>query len=128
MTKIRSITKEEGKRRILDFLGRVSLSVSTEKEMQHDLSICLEENHFNFKREYWLGDNGIIDFYFPDEKIGLELKIKKGSPISIFRQLERYSLSDDIESLILLTNKSMGVPKLSTGKNVILMSAGRSWL
>lgn len=73
------------------------------------------------KREVYLGkmkdigdlDLGIIDFMIDD--IGVEIKIK-GSPLEIFRQIERYALHPSINHVVLITNVTMTLPETVNGK------------
>lgn len=71
---------------------------------QNAVAAWLDHHHVNYRREYDLG-TGPIDFYFPDYRIGLELKVK-GSVPAVLRQLQRYAQSSEIDALILLTGRA----------------------
>src|SRR5215510_3383221 len=73
-----------------------------EIDLQDGLSRVFDLNQVTYVREYDLGPNsGRIDFFLPDSRIGVELKVQ-GSPTGVLRQLYRYTLSPSIDSLILV--------------------------
>lgn len=75
-----------------------------ERDFQNAVAEWLTREGVTFEREYSTG-HGPIDFYLPDNRIGLELKVK-GSPAAVLRQLQRYAQSDAIDALVLLTGKA----------------------
>jgi hypothetical protein len=87
----------------LEILKSYRYSVGSEDTFQRGVEQALQRHGIVFLREHQLGpEYGRIDFYVPDAKIGIELKVK-GSPSQVLRQLHRYALSPDISALILLT-------------------------
>lgn len=56
--------------------------------------------------EHRFPTNGRIDFYFPDSKIGLEVKVK-GTTGAIVRQLYTYEEDSSIHGLILVTTRRL---------------------
>lgn len=77
-------------------------------------------------KELSLDKDNIIDFFVYDG-IGIEVKIK-GSKREIFRQCTRYCEFDEIKSLILITNLSMGFPEQINGKDCYVFKLGNAWL
>lgn len=75
-----------------------------EAELQDQIETVLVENKVLFKREYVLDKESRIDFYLPDSKTGVEVKVKGGASI-VSGQLSRYANSDQIENLILITTR-----------------------
>src|SRR5574341_431700 len=75
--------------------------IGLELDFQNAVAAVLDQANVNYVREYQTGD-GPIDFYFPEDHIGLELKVK-GSPAAVVRQLQRYAKCDDIAVIVLLT-------------------------
>lgn len=118
---------QEQIKKIIDLVYCHTLSLYDEKELQQEISTLLKDKKQIFNKEYYLDSRNIIDFYFPDNKIGMEVKIK-GSSIKIYRQCERYCSFDQIEHLILATNKSMGLPKTIKNKNIYVIKLGEAWL
>lgn len=108
----------------LSLKGR-KLNLSNEKILQTDIQKIFEYSDIEFKREVKLGDLGIVDFMI--DTLAVEIKIKNGtSAMNIYRQLERYSESSDIEGILLMTSKTMSLPGDINGKPVYVLSLGRS--
>jgi len=80
--------------------------IGSEIDLQRGLEQVLSQHGIAFCREYSLQpDYGRIDFYLPDYKCGVELKVK-GAPSEVLRQLYRYAQSPDISALILITTRA----------------------
>lgn len=103
------------------------LNLQNEKELQIELEAILLESGINFTREFYLSKTDIIDFYFPDICVGMEVKIAK-APKQIFKQLDRYTKSDQISEIILITSKTMGLPDKINEKPAHLIKLSNSWL
>ena len=113
-------------------IAHSKLNLSDEKILQSEIYTILVNNFskdckvFAEKR---LSNKDIIDFVLErnnGEKIGIEVKIK-GSPKNIYRQLARYS-EHNLDSIILLTNKAMGLPNKINNSELFYFNLGRSWL
>lgn len=102
-------------------------NLNNEKLLQNEIFEAL--NSFNIFREVKLSDKDIIDFVIENNeiKIGIELKIK-GSPKQIYRQLERYVENNKLDTIILITNRSMGLPEFINSTPLYFFNLGRSWL
>jgi hypothetical protein len=96
-----------------------------EKLIQSELEDILSE--FGFIREYVLSKESIVDFYNPTTKQAIEIKVK-GSAMSIYRQVERYCMFECVDSIILLTAKTMNLPIEINGKPTFVVSLGKAWL
>lgn len=96
-----------------------------EKTIQAEIFIHLEP--LGFEREYRLSKGSIVDFYRPLDGLAIEVKVK-GSPMRIYEQLERYCKFDQVRSILLVTNKSMGLPEEINGKQAYVASLGEAWL
>lgn len=97
------------------------LPLHDEKYLQVEIGRLLPE----FKREYSLDANSTIDFFH--NGIGIEVKIK-GSRREIYRQIERYCRFKELHTLILATNRAMGLPKKINNVSCIVVNFGRAWL
>ncbi len=97
--------------------------VCNEAELQAGIAEVLEKAGVAFKREHRLNKSDIIDFYLPDQKAGIEVKVD-GSMTDVARQLDRYALSDQIGILFLVTTKHKHtlVPKVLKGKKIIVIA------
>src|SRR5215813_13167527 len=92
--------------RFIEILKSYRYSVGSEDAFQRGVEQALQRHGVVFLREHQLGpDYGRIDFYVPDGKVGIELKVK-GSPSQVLRQLHRYAYCPDISALILLTSRT----------------------
>ena len=90
----------------LEILKSYRYSVGSEDTFQRGVEQALRAHGIVFFREYQLGSRyGRIDFYVPDGKVGIELKVN-GSPSQVLRQLHRYAYCPDISALILLTARA----------------------
>lgn len=100
--------------------------VGTEKQIQQDISDYLTTIGVEHTREIQLSDSDIPDFKFC-EGVFAEVKIK-GSKMLIYKQCERYCQHDDVKALILITNKTIPLPKTINGKRVYVINLSNSWL
>lgn len=82
------------------------IPIGQELAMQQAVAEILDREGCLFEREFDLGPGrGRIDFYLPTIRVGLELKVK-GSPADVLRQLQRYTTSDQIDALILVSGRA----------------------
>lgn len=102
-------------------------SLHDEKILQEEIEDELIANDINYLREYRLSNRSIIDFYFPDEKIGMEIKIK-GSVFKIFDQVKRYADFDSVDEIILVSSKFVNLPKKINDKDAHFISLSEAFL
>lgn len=107
-------------------LSKYRFSLNDEKALQLELQKALTNEEISFKKEYFLDKHNIVDFYAGD-CVGIEVKIK-GSKREIYKQILRYSKFDDIKSILLITNKSIGNPPLFEDKKLVVLNLGTAWL
>lgn len=112
---------------VAGILAKHKFTLSDERALQNEIAVVLEAKGFNIDREVRLSNRDCIDFMIRMSGIGIEVKIK-GSAADIYRQCKRYCESDKIHRLILVTNRSMGLPDKINGKDCYLLSLGKSWL
>jgi predicted AAA+ superfamily ATPase len=110
---------------LMNALSSRRFSLENEKELQRQIFEALDPI-VSIEREARLDDRSIIDF-LTDDGIGIEVKIK-GSAREILRQCERYAKLDQVKSLIIVTNRSMGFPASLNGKPCWVVNLGRAWL
>lgn len=104
------------------------LNLESEKQTQQQLYVLLNKfipTHL-IKKEYELDKINRIDFMIA-AGIGIEVKLKQGKR-KIFKQVERYCAFDDVKSLILVTNTSIGMPKQINGKDIYVFQLSKQWL
>ncbi len=111
---------------IVERLRKYRFFLESEKQLQEDLYRSFNKKDKPIK-EYRLDRRNIIDFYYQRDKIGIEVKIK-GSKRQIYDQLVRYSNFDDIDCIILVTCKSMGLPEQINGKRCYYYNLSEAWM
>lgn len=99
--------------------------LNNEKETQSEIERKFTEAGLSFTREHRLDGENIIDFLVGD--IGIEVKLK-GKPKDIYRQLQRYAEFQQVNHIILVTAKSMGLPAEINGKSVYYINISKNWL
>lgn len=113
---------------ILTILGSKRFPLHDEKALQASIYDIFLSNlpTSTVDREFILDAKNTIDFLI-NGKYGVEVKIK-ASKRAIYKQCERYCQFDSIESLILVTNTSMGFPEQINGKDCYILNLGKAWL
>lgn len=109
---------------IISILAGKKFSLHSEKELQRELFQALSTKTHTIA-EYPLDKQNIIDFYC--EGIGIEVKIK-GNRKNILKQCQRYCEFSDIKSLVLVTNRAMGLPASINNKPCAIVNLGLGWL
>lgn len=101
--------------------------LTDEKRLQGEIFLALQSRiqSDTVQKEYTLDDKNRIDFLIGS--VGIEVKIK-GSKRDIYKQCERYCGFDTIKELVLVTNKSMGLPGKINGKDCFIIKLGMAWL
>lgn len=102
-------------------------NLQDEKELQIQMFKCLISLPIRTEKEHHLDENNIPDFFFPDQGIALEIKIK-GSARKIYSQCERYAAFAAVQAIILITNRSMGFPNKIIGKPSYYIKLSNAWL
>jgi hypothetical protein len=107
--------------------GRFRLTV--EKQTQADIFAHLSGYipAMKISREHRLSGADIPDFLI-DDTIVIEVKLKSAKSPAVFDQLERYAAHCCVKEIVLVTNKSMGLPPEIGGKAAYYLSLGRAWL
>lgn len=91
---------------IANWLGEWTFrSLSLEAQLQEEITFILQESKYEFESEYILGPHSRVDFYLPQPKIGIEVKV--GSRTNqVMRQIHRYNGYDQISGIILITSRA----------------------
>lgn len=106
-------------------LSLYRLTLSREKTLQDEISKILTTNKIEHRREVRLSDKDCIDFLIGN--VGMEAKLQ-GAAMAIYKQCERYCGYPEVKELLLVTNRSIGLPKEINGKPTYLLSLGKGWL
>ncbi len=100
----------------------VRFAIAVEDHLQDQLAEVLAA--LGPAREHDLAPHGRVDFWFPDARLALEVKVQ-GSPSSVARQLVGYAQHPSVRALLLVTGRRrLGslVPPLINGKPVDVVS------
>lgn len=103
-------------------------NLTNEKKLQAEVFETLASscNNLTIEREKKLSNWDIIDIWI-EGSIGIEIKIK-GSGRNIYHQLERYCHHPELKTIILLTNKAIGLPQVINGKPAYYINLALAWL
>ena len=111
---------------LVKLLASHKFTLHSEKELQREiLDLLIRSIDILVNREYRLDSNNIIDFYC--DGVGIVVKIK-GNRKEIFKQCQRYCEFDEIKSLVLVTNRAMGLPAIINNKPCVVVNLGMGWL
>lgn len=111
--------------RFIKIVSSKAFSLDTESQLKIEMESVLVEENIPFKKEYVLDAKNRPDFFI--DGFAIEVKIK-GSAKSIYRQCERYCSFDEVNGLVLVTNRSMGFPETIFGKPCYVINLGKAWL
>lgn len=113
--------------RVIEVLGLVRADLTDEKRTQADLAAVLHACAVPFAREVRLAAGDVVDFVAFD-RIAVEVKRRRARPSLTLKQLLRYAAHPSIAAVVLVTNRSMGLPPSLAGKPAYYVSLGRAWL
>lgn len=109
---------------LIAILKRQRFNIENEKELQQQIVSVLDKYQVAYKREHRLNEKDIPDFLIGD--IAMEIKIK-GRRIDIFKQCMRYSMHDEVKSVLLITNVMIGKPPLHNDKPFYILNISSAW-
>jgi hypothetical protein len=112
---------------IISLIKKLRLDVVKEKETQAQIERALADAGHEFCREYRLDNKNIPDFFFHENGIAMEVKLK-GQIVAIYKQCQRYAQFDQVKHIILVSNKRMGFPAEINGKSCYFVQIGKAWL
>lgn len=111
---------------ILDALAAVRMPAQPEEyDIHAQVASALGAAGLPYEHEYRLGPRCRIDFRV--DRVGIE--VKKGRPASsdLTKQLRRYLASDELDAVVVVTQRVTRVPTSILGKPVYLISLNRLW-
>lgn len=127
MTDIVALKPRQQPRAWLDYLSseiaQYNFNYSNEADLQNGLRQVFETIDSPFKSEYKLSDKDRIDFYWPDSKIGVEVKISH--PLAaLTRQVHRYLQHEEISGILIVSGRVRlnQIPQIISGKPVQIHS------
>ena len=111
---------------IIDALAAVRMPAHPEEyDIHAQVASALGAAGLEYAHEYKLGPRCRIDFRVG--RVGIE--VKKGRPASsdLAKQLRRYLASDELDAVIVVTQRVTHLPERIDGKPVYLISLNRLW-
>lgn len=104
---------------VIKILRGYRYPISTEAALQLAVAKVLTDAGIRFERELVIDPTNRLDFYLPDFKLALELKID-GSAAEVTRQLFRYVQDDRVAFVVLMTSvyRHARVPHEMRGKGI----------
>lgn len=112
-------------RRVADIVEQYRVDLSDEKKTQAELAMIFESQGLIADREHRLSAKDIPDFFI--DGVVVEVKIK-GQRASFSRQLDRYAHYEKVKGIVLVTGKSILLPRVINGKPLMVASLSRAWL
>lgn len=100
-------------------------AVPGEYDIHAMIAEALAADGIEFSHEAVLAPRCRIDFLAGE--IGIEVKKSKPNRTAVIRQLSRYLACDQVQALILVSEKEVKLPTRIEGKRVISLSLSRFW-
>ena len=115
-------------RAIGDVLSRYRFRFKNEDELQQGMAQAFSAARIEARREVRLDSENRLDFLVG--RLAIEVKVAgQFTRAALVRQLERYALSDEVESILVVTNKIIeAIPAQMNGKTVQTIILIRSML
>jgi hypothetical protein len=111
---------------VVGLIRAAKIDLSSEKRAQADVERVLTAAGVEFLREEPLSATDIVDFLVGG--IALELKLRGARKKEVYKQLCRYARNPRVETILLASNMSMGLPSQIEGKDAYFVKLGEAWL
>ena len=112
--------------RIVFALSAVRMPAQPEEyDIHAAVAAALKDAGLACEHEYRLGPRRRIDFRVG--RIGIEVKKGRPAPSELLAQLRRYMESDDLDAVIVVTQRAVALPGTIGGKPVKQVSLNRLW-
>ncbi len=112
---------------LVRLIQRQRFDLSTEKNMQYQMTQVLVANNIEFEREKSLSKRDIPDFLVAGG-IVIECKLRGARRMDVYKQLCRYAEHEQVSVLILASNLTMGIQPELNNKPVFFASCSRGYL
>ena len=96
-----------------------------EYDLHAEISAALSRAGIDHLHEYKLAPRCRIDFLA--SRTGIEVKKGRPVPSALKEQLARYLRSDELDSIVVVTQQAVNLPATICGKPVALVSLNRLW-
>lgn len=117
----------------MDVMRRIECALSSirvpavpgEYDIHDMIAMALSSDDIDYRHEAPLAPRCRIDFLA--EGVGIEVKKGKPARAAVLRQVTRYLESEQVEALILVSEKEIRLPAQIDGKMVKTLSLSRFW-
>ncbi len=117
---------EQSIARVISALAAVRVPAQPEEyDIHAAVAEALAGAGLEYAHEYKLGPRRRIDFRVG--RVGIEVKKGRPSTSALTEQLRRYLESDDLDAVIVVTQRATALPGTICGKPVRLVSLNRLW-
>lgn len=96
-----------------------------EQDLHAAVARRMQEAGLSFVHEKKLGPGCRVDFWW--EGVGVEVKKGKPAPAALLAQLRRYAAAEEIDALVVLTERSARLPDALCGKPLRQIALNRLW-
>ena len=96
-----------------------------EIDLHHLVECRLDECGLEYRHEAAIAKGCRIDYLVGD--VGVEIKKGKPRAETLVRQLSRYAASDQVNSLVVVSWQSVGLPKKLNGKPIYPLALAKLW-
>lgn len=117
---------EQELKRLINILEQIKVGFLPQETQIHSIiAESLVNNGIEFQHEYRLSSDSRIDFL--SGNIGIEVKKSTVKDKNLLKQLKKYSESDKISKIILVTTKSVNIPSFINNKQIYIVNLYRNW-
>lgn len=117
---------EQELKRLINILEQIKVGFLPQETQIHSIiAESLVNNGIEFQHEYRLSSDSRIDFL--SGNIGIEVKKSTVKDKDLLKQLKKYSESDKISKIILVTTKSVNIPSFINNKQIYIVNLYRNW-
>lgn len=117
---------EQELKRLINILEQIKVGFLPQETQIHSIiAESLVKNGIEFQHEYRLSSDSRIDFL--SGNIGVEVKKSTVKDKDLLKQLKKYSESDKISKIILVTTKSVNIPSFINNKQIYIVNLYRNW-
>lgn len=111
---------------LINILEQIKVGFLPQETQIHSIiAESLVKNGIEFQHEYRLSSDSRIDFL--SGNIGVEVKKSTVKDKDLLKQLKKYSESDKISKIILVTTKSVNIPSFINNKQIYIVNLYRNW-
>ena len=100
-------------------------AIPGEYDIHAQIASALQKAGIDHCHEYRLGPRRRIDFRAG--RVGIEVKKGRPATAELTRQLRRYLESDELDGMIVVTQRVVNLPATLCGKPVYVLSLNRLW-